>query len=70
MFCADISLIREQLPQKIFSCVLAGKVKIYCKNRVNYAKLISFNFGNFCTRYMVLSIRVVASTNQLMTKNN
>lgn len=35
---------------------------------VNYAKLVRFNFHNFCERFKVLHKQEITSTNQLMTK--
>ena len=45
------------LSKNTFTGFLAEEWKFAKKiNRINYAKLVSFNFGNFHARYMVLHI--------------
>ena len=58
MYNVMIMVIKEIGPSKnIFTGFLAEEWKFTRKiNRINYAQLVSFNFGNFCARYMVLHI--------------
>ena len=52
-----IMAVKEISPSKnTFTGFLAEEWKFARKiNRINYAQLVSFNFGNFYARYMVLT---------------
>ena len=46
--------LKKQLPKNYIKWLLSRRTKI-CYKIANYVKLVSFNFGNFCSRYNVIT---------------
>ena len=62
--------LRENCSLKTFSSALEINVRIMLNTNqypINYAKLVSFEFGSFCARCNVSHVREVTGTNQLIT---